>query len=186
MPRCVALSLANGLILYDVSRLDEQGWRHCRCRSGRMICIVEQLPATITASDDMMICTCQLNSWRTRHGVSRLPVFLLQSSKPTLAEHRTQSLTPAKPVTPAKPAPHTDLKCPPDHRHSDLRNPLASTSVCANREGPDQKALTVLRIVSCVELERLEVAEFGKDLTHSSRIDVRGMPFVVINEFAGC
>ena len=59
--------------------------------------IVEQLPATITASDDMIICTCQLNSWRTRHGVSRLPVFLLQNSKLTLVEHRTQGFSRVRP-----------------------------------------------------------------------------------------
>ena len=36
MPRCVALSLANWLVLYDVSLLDEQDRTHCPCRSGRM------------------------------------------------------------------------------------------------------------------------------------------------------
>ena len=61
--------------------------------------IAEQLPATVTASDDMIVGTCQRKSCMTRYGVSRLPVFLLQRSKPTLAEHRTQGLIPAKPVS---------------------------------------------------------------------------------------
>ena len=42
MPRRVPLSLANWLILHNVSRLDEQGWRHCPGRPGRMMARAQQ------------------------------------------------------------------------------------------------------------------------------------------------